>query len=68
MRKQPTNRLSCNQQDIDCPRLLCGHSLPCPRHTYRIDLGAEPPTVTVPVTAKKRYIKHVSRIAEVLKP
>jgi hypothetical protein len=22
--------------DIDCPRLKCGHPLPCPRHVVRV--------------------------------
>lgn len=60
--------IRCMQPDRDVPRLTCGAPLPCPYHTYIADLTTTPPTVTVPVTAKKRYVKHVSKIAEALQP
>lgn len=56
----------CNQPDRDVPKLRCGVPLPCPYHTYTIDLGATPATVTVPVTAKKRHVTRASAIAECL--
>jgi hypothetical protein len=46
MRKHPT----CQRSDRDQPKLVCGYPLPCPHHTAEIDLGASPPTVTVPAT------------------
>ncbi len=57
--------LYCKQPDRDCPRTVCGYPLPCPWHTYTIELSTAP-TVTVPVTAKKRYVKKLSKIAEAL--
>jgi len=44
--------LTCRQPDRDCPKLLCGHPLPCPWHTAVIDTTVHPPTITIPVTAK----------------
>lgn len=58
--------LCCKQPDRDAPKLKCGAPLPCPYHTYTIDLEMRPATVTVPVTARKRYTKKMSAIAECL--
>jgi hypothetical protein len=56
----------CQQPDHDIPKLTCGYPMPCPWHTYIGDLTVMPPTITVPVTAKKRYTKRMSQIAEAL--
>lgn len=44
--------MTCRQPDRDCPKLMCGHPLPCPWHTAIIDTTVTPATVTIPVTAK----------------
>jgi hypothetical protein len=43
--------MRCRRPDHDNPRLKCGHLVPCPWHTIRVDLTKEPPTIEVPVTA-----------------
>jgi hypothetical protein len=48
---QQGERRYCRQPDHDNARLVCGYPLPCPWHTAIVDLGASPPTVTVPTTA-----------------
>ena len=61
--------MTCTQPDMDCAKLLCGHSLPCPWHTVIIDLEPTPPTVTIPVTAKAalRARATLAEVAEILK-
>jgi hypothetical protein len=46
-----SEHLTCRHPDRDCPKLICGYPLPCPYHTVTLDLGADPPTVTIPVTS-----------------
>ena len=48
-----TSKLTCNHPDGDCPKLLCGHPLPCPLHTVTLDTTTEPPEITIPVTAHR---------------
>jgi len=43
--------LTCKHPDNDEPRLMCGHSLPCPYHTALLHMSKKPPTVEIPVTA-----------------
>ena len=43
--------MTCRQPDRDCPKLLCGHSIPCPWHTVVIDTTVEPAILHIPVTA-----------------
>lgn len=42
---------TCRHPDRDVPKLMCGYPLPCRWHTAIVDLGAEPATVTIPVTS-----------------
>ena len=60
---------TCRQPDCDCPKLLCGHPLPCPWHTALIDISVDPATVTIPVTAEAalRRRKDLAEVAEILK-
>ena len=44
-------RRTCAHPDRDCPKMICDHPLPCPHHTVTVDLGADPPTVTIPLTS-----------------
>lgn len=48
--------LTCKQPDRDCPKLLCGHPLPCPYHTVLLHLGKKPPTVEIPTTATEALV------------
>ena len=61
--------MTCRSPDRDCPKLLCGHPLPCPWHTARIDLTRDPPVLEIPVTAKAALMARgrLADIAEVLK-
>lgn len=59
--------LRCRRPDREVPALVCGYPLPCPWHTVTIDLCGPVPLVTMPVTARKRLIKQLSRIAEALR-
>ncbi len=54
----------CRFPDRDCPGLPCGHPLPCPCHTAVIDLGADPPTVTIPITQTTTF-RQWRKLAEV---
>ena len=47
----------CKRPDKDVPKIICGHSLPCPRHTVVIDLEE-----TKPVN-----LKRLTEIASILK-
>lgn len=62
----------CKQPDRDTPELICGYPLPCPYHTVTIDMRAEPPTVTIPVTqpkaAQPEVLGLLKEIALSLKP
>ncbi len=62
------NELTCRQPDADCPKLLCGHPLPCPLHTATIDLTTEPPSVVIPITATAalRARGRLAKIASIL--
>jgi hypothetical protein len=42
-------RLTCLRPDHDVPGLVCGHPLPCPRHTVVLDLSRGPATLTIPL-------------------
>jgi len=47
--------------------MMCGYPLPCPWHTASIDLGANPPTVTIPVTSDAIHVRdRLGQIAEAL--
>lgn len=46
---------TCRHPDRDCPKMMCGHPLPCPDHTVTIDLTVDPPTVTIPVTSQAAW-------------
>ncbi len=61
--------MTCRSPDRGFPKLVCGHPLPCPWHTARIDLTLEPPVVEIPVTAKAalRATGRLAKIAEILK-
>jgi len=56
---------TCRHPDRDSPKLLCGYPLPCPYHTVRADLSADPPTVTIPLTARSAF-RQRERVADVL--
>jgi len=60
--------MTCRHPDKDCAKLLCGHPLPCPWHTARIELDKDPPEVVIPLTAKAafRHRQTLAEIAEVL--
>ena len=49
--KHVNSHAMCRKPDRDSPELVCGYPLPCPHHTAIIDLGANPPTLTVPLDA-----------------
>ena len=56
--------MTCRHPDRDCPKLLCGHPLPCPWHTATIDLTHEPPTITIPITSQAAYANR-GRLADI---
>lgn len=60
--------LTCKHPDRDCPKLMCGHPLPCPYHTAQIDLTKNPPTIIIPVTSEVAWKNRtkLSEIAEIL--
>ncbi len=60
--------MTCKHPDRDCPKLLCGHPLPCPWHTARLDLTKDPPEVIIPVTATAALESRarLAKIAEIL--
>jgi len=42
----------CKHPDHDQPKMVCGHTIPCPYHTVVINADAQPvPTLTIPVTS-----------------
>lgn len=57
-------QLTCKQPDRDCPKLMCGHPLPCPYHTAQIDLTKNPPTINIPITAEMAW-KGRARLSEI---
>lgn len=57
-------KLTCKHPDRDCPKLMCGHPLPCPWHTAKIDLTKNPPTIEIPITAEAAW-NNRSRLAEI---
>lgn len=60
-------RLNCRQPDKDCPKILCGHPLPCPYHTVVMDLTKNPPTINIPITADSITVRDkLNEIANVL--
>lgn len=63
-------KLTCKHPDKDCPKLMCGHPLPCPWHTAQIDLTKTPAEIRIPVTAEAawnlRY--RLAEITECLEP
>jgi hypothetical protein len=42
--------MRCEQPDKDVPEIVCGHPLPCPWHTVKIDTTCSPPVIHIPVT------------------
>ena len=61
--------LTCEQPDRDCPKLMCGHPLPCRWHTAIIHAEHSPPTVEIPVTATGALLsrKKLAEVAEVIR-
>lgn len=60
---------TCRHPDRDQPKMLCGYPLPCPWHTVTLDLGANPPTMTIPLTsdaAKSPMRERVGQIGRAL--
>ena len=58
--------MTCTHPDRDCPKLLCGHSLPCPLHTVTLDTTTDPPEIRIPVTAH-RALERREELAEILR-
>ena len=60
--------MTCRQPDRDCPKLMCGHPLPCPHHTAILDTTTEPPDLRIPMTAKAALHsrKHLAEVLEVI--
>ena len=56
---------TCRHPDRDEPKMLCGYPLPCPWHTAVVDLGADPPTVTIPLTSDAMKSPARERLGEV---
>jgi hypothetical protein len=56
--------MTCKQLDRECPKLVCGHPLPCPWHTVVIDTTRDPPTLTIPITAEAAW-KNRDKLAEI---
>ena len=54
---------TCRHPDRDCAKLMCGYPLPCPWHTVIVDLQADPPTVTIPVTSDA--LRHRERLGDI---
>jgi len=60
-------RLTCRQPDKDCPKILCGHPLPCPYRTVVMDLTKKPPTINIPITSDAITVRdRLNEIAEAL--
>ena len=63
--------MECRNQDKDVPELACGHPLPCPHHTVRINIDKTVPTIEVPITQAKRInirtLKQLKQIARIIK-
>ena len=57
--------LTCRHPDRDCPKLMCGHPLPCPHHTVTLDTTTEPPELRIPITAHSALV-HRAELAEIL--
>lgn len=59
------DRRTCNQPDVDVPKLKCGHPLPCPWHTAIIHADKTPPSVEIPTTATsaRRVQRRLRQIA-----
>jgi len=53
--------LTCKRPDRDCPGIVCGYPLPCPHHTFILDV--EKQTVEVP----KNAVATTSNIARLRK-
>lgn len=58
--------LTCRHPDRDNAKLLCGYPLPCPHHTVTVDLGGDPPTVTIPITSDAMRQTARRRIGQVV--
>jgi hypothetical protein len=58
--------LTCKHPDRDNTKLRCGYPLPCPHHTITVDLGADPPTVTIPLTSDAMRPGARRRVANVV--
>jgi hypothetical protein len=62
---------TCTHPDRDVPKLTCGHPLPCPWHTVRIEApgglhsSTTPATVTIPITSNAMRSPTRERLGEV---
>ncbi len=45
---------TCDKSDVDCPQLVCGYPMPCPHHTYQLDIAKE--ELTIPVDGNARIV------------
>lgn len=59
----------CKRPDRDVPQLVCDYPIPCRWHTLVVDTTCEPPTITVPATAKAamKSIRQLREIARDIK-
>jgi hypothetical protein len=58
------NKLTCRHPDRDCPKIMCGHPLPCPWHTAEIDPYSNPPTIKIPITSDLAW-ENKMKLAEI---
>ena len=61
MRKR---QLTCKHPDRDNVKMMCGYPLPCPHHTATINLGENPPTITIPIEADEALL-HRDTLADI---
>ena len=43
---------TCDKPDVDCPKLVCGYPIPCPHHTYQLDIAKVELTIPQGPTAR----------------
>jgi len=59
--------LSCQKPDVDSPKLVCGHPLPCPHHTVIIDVPRQ--QIAIPVSPNSRFVifdRFPGKLADIL--
>ena len=59
-------RTHCDKLDHDGSGLTCGYPLPCPWHTFVMDLDANTLTVPQEEAHKRRVVSRLSEIMDVL--